>query len=423
VKLSSLHHLVYQSYIQLMHRYCQYPVLAAGLREAQFGARVRVLAIGKAAWKMAAVSVNALAGRGIRAEGLVLTKPSLSHGPIPGLDILSGGHPLPDGNSLASSALIAAWLKQLRAGDDLLILLSGGSSALFELLPEGSDLATLAAQHKRLLRSGKDIAAINRERAELSLVKGGKALEFTKARRIRIFAVSDVEGNDPWVLGSGPFTPLEPGEQAGGGWRFKLGAKHIEYRFVADNKSFRELLAADLREQGFRVLVEDAFQSCPLPKLADGIKETLRQANSPHYRLHPPFIKVWGGESPLQVSGKGLGGRCSHLALLLARYLAKQEETALFCFATDGCDNVPGNGGAWADSNTLALLQAAGIDPVAAKRNCDSFSALKGINHLLPAPLLASNVNDIQVLSVGYNLASPCPSKDREALDIFDDLA
>ncbi len=405
-----------------MHRYCQYPKLAQSLSEAEFGPRVRVLAIGKAAWKMAAVSVNTLAAGGSRSEGLVLTKNGLSHGPIPGLDILYGGHPLPDTNSLASSALIAAWLTKIPAKDDLIILLSGGSSALFELLPEGSDLASLAAEHDRLLKSGKDIATINRERAELSLVKGGKALELTKARRIRIFAVSDVEDNDPWVLGSGPFTPVEPGTKTADGWRFKLGAKHIEYSIVADNQSFRDLLAADLREQGYRVLVEDAFQNCPLPKLAEQIKETLRQAQSPRFKLRPPFIKIMGGETPLIVSGKGLGGRCSHLALLLARYLAKHEDTALFCFATDGCDNVPGNGGAWADSDAFAALSRAGIDPVAARKDCDSFTALKAVNHLLPAPLLATNVNDIFVLSVGYNLENPYPSKDREALDIFDEM-
>ncbi|MCB5246979.1 MAG: hypothetical protein LHW57_03000, partial [Candidatus Cloacimonetes bacterium] len=237
---------------------------------------------------------------------------------------------------------------------------------------------------------------------------------------IRIYAVSDVEGNDPWVLGSGPFTPVEPGEKIEGGWRFRLGAKKIEYRVVADNQSFRELLAQDLREQGFRVLVGDSFQSCPLPRLADQIKETLRQAHSPRFRLRPPFISIMGGETPLKVCGKGLGGRCSHLALLLARSLSRYPNAALFCFATDGCDNVPGSGGAWADSNTFSLFSAAGADPVAARKNCDSFTALKAVNHLLPAPLLATNVNDIFLLSVGYDLENPYPGRDREAFDIFD---
>ncbi|HOG31705.1 MAG TPA: DUF4147 domain-containing protein [Candidatus Cloacimonadota bacterium] len=420
--MSSLHHQVYQSYIQSMHRFCQYPVLAEGLRQAELGIRVKLLAIGKAAWKMAAVSVNALAERNIKAEGLVLTKPGLSHGGIPGLAILSGGHPLPNENSLASSSRIAAWLKKLSAKDDLVILLSGGSSALFELLPEGFDLADLATEHRLLLHSGKDIAEINRGRTGLSLVKGGRALELTKARRIKVFAVSDVEGNDPQVLGSGPFTPAEPGEKTADGWRYKLGTKQIEYNIVADNQGFRELFAKDLREKGFRVLVEKSFQGCPLPKLANQIKEILRRTRSPRYRLRPPFIKILGGESPLKVSGEGLGGRCSHLALLLVRYLAKEEETALFCFATDGCDNVSSSGGAWSDSNTLAQLKAAGINLAAAIRKCDSYTALKSVNHLLPAPLLATNVNDIHVLSVGYSLQSPCPSRDWEAMDIFDEL-
>lgn len=421
--MSSLHHLVYQSYIQRMHQFCQYPRLVRELNEAQFSQRVRVLAIGKAAWKMASLSMKTLAQRGIAAEGIVLTKTGLSHGPILGFDILTGGHPLPDANSLASGEVVAAWLKKIPAGEDLLVLLSGGTSALFELLPPGSDLDQLASQHKRLLASGKDIAAINRERADLSLVKGGKALELAKARKIRIFAVSDVEGNDPWVIGSGPFTPVKPGEQTDFCWSFKLGVQTIEYRIVADNKSFRDQFAGDLSCEGFRVLVEDNFQSCPLPKLADQIKETLRRAHSPRFKLHPPFIRIMGGETPLKVTGKGLGGRCSHLALLLVRYLARYENAALFCLATDGCDNISGSGGAWADSNTHALLKETGISLSLAKKNFDSHVALKAINHLLAAPLLPTNVNDIFVLSVGYNLANPYPSKDQEALDIFDDLA
>lgn len=420
--MSCLHHTVHQTYIQLMHSYCQYPRLREELVKAALGGRVHLLAIGKAAWKMASVSVRTLAERGIETEGLALSKPGLSHGPIPGLDLLFGGHPLPNADSLASGAVIASWLKKLPAREDLVVLLSGGSSALFELLPEDGDLATLAEEHQRLLESGKDIAAINRERAELSLVKGGRALELTKARRIRIYAVSDVEDNDPWALGSGPFTPVEPGRKTESGWIFKLGNKRIEYRVVADNESFRELFAAELAKQGFEVLVDGVFQSSLLSKTADQIKEILRQAYSPRYKIRPPFIRIMGGETPFKVTGKGLGGRCSHLALLLVRALAKHPNSAFFCFATDGCDNVPGSGGAWADNNTLEALKDAGIDLAAAKKNCDSHTALKAIHHLLPAPLLATNVNDIFVLSVGYDLESPCPPREHDSLDIFDGL-
>ena len=215
---------------------------------------------------------------------------------------------------------------------------------------------------------------------------------------------------------------MEPGEQTDFGWRFKLGTKHIEYRVVEDNQGFLTLLADDLRDQGFRVLVEPTFQSCALPKLAEQMRETLRQAYSPRFRLRPPFIKILGGETPLKVNGKGRGGRCSHLALLLARNLARWENTALFCLATDGCDNILGNGGAWSDSNTLSQLNAAGINLAAAIKNFDSHTVLKAIHHLLPAPLLASNVNDIFVLSVGYDLENPGLPRDREALDIFDGL-
>ncbi|HOZ01979.1 MAG TPA: DUF4147 domain-containing protein [Candidatus Syntrophosphaera sp.] len=420
--MSSLHHLVYQSYYQLMHEFCQYPQLLRHLKEDKIGDRVKLLAIGKAAWKMASLGSAQLADRGIGCEGFVLTKYGLSLGEIPGLKILEAGHPLPDANSLKHSRQIVDWLRSLSAQDELLVLLSGGTSALFELLPPGSNLTDQESAHKQLLQSGKNIAEINRERAALSLVKGGNALDHINAKRIHIYAVSDVAENDPRVLGSGPFTPCIDGEKTVSGWKYKLPGKQITYKIVADNNAFLSQLASDLRSQGFRVYLEEEFQSCSLPAMAERIKEVLRKAHLPRFRLRPPFLYLWGGETPLKVGGPGQGGRCSHLALSLVPAVAKYPDTALFCFATDGNDNVRGSGGAFVDSQTKSDLLKANISLANARKDCDSYAALQAIHHILPSPLLATNVNDIFLLSAGYNLENPFNGNAKDEIDLFDSL-
>ena len=420
--MSNLHLLVYQSYMQCMHEFCQYPELVKLIEQKRLSATSHVLAIGKAAWKMAARSCSVLAEKGVVFDGFVLTKKGLDHGEIQGLTILEGGHPLPSAESLESSKIIADWLAKLPPEDDLLVLLSGGSSALFELPVQDLTLQELFSRNKELLNSGLDIAQMNQERRKLSRLKGGKAFELCKSRRVFVFAVSDVAEDDPRVIGSAPFTPNIEGMDLGQGWFFELGERTLEYKVVANNFDFRQLLAEKLRTHGFQVLIEDHYESDELAKFATKMRGILRQTRIKRLRSQMPFILLLGGETPLKVDGAGKGGRCSHLALTLARYLSNLENAALFCFATDGCDNIAGSGGAWVDSNSWRLFKKEGLDPVAAKRDFDSHSALKAINHLLPSPLLSTNVNDVFLLSCGYDLENPCANDSCQELDIFNDL-
>ncbi|HQK57992.1 MAG TPA: MOFRL family protein, partial [Candidatus Syntrophosphaera thermopropionivorans] len=113
------------------------------------------------------------------------------------------------------------------------------------------------------------------------------------------------------------------------------------------------------------------------------------------------------------------GGRCSHLVLNMINPLSRFNNSALFCFATDGCDNVVGSGGAWADSYTRKEILDAKISIVRAKKEFDSYTALKAINHILPAPILATNVNDVYVLSCGYRLSNHLANQDEPQNNLF----
>jgi len=400
--VSTLHNEVYQLYAKTMHDFCQYPQLVRELARRDFSTPVHVLAIGKAAWKMAALCSRELLKKNVEHKGFVLTKYGHSFGAIPRFKIREAGHPLPDENSLKHSAEIMNWLQRLPAKQELIILLSGGGSALFELPKAGLELAQLLEAHNSLLNSGMDIVRINRERAKLSRVKQGKALELMKSRRISIYAVSDVPGNDPHVIASAPFTPKGKAEQDDAGTLFRQGFKQIHYKVIADNLSFRQLFGRALEDTGFALKQVKEFQTKELHKFEGEIKEILRKMDNPRYRMKPPLMILWGGETPLEVQGSGIGGRCSHLALALSQALSRSSNAIMFCFATDGSDGAVRSAGAYSDSQTNDELRRAKVSRFQALHNYDSYTALKAIHQVLPAPLLNSNVNDIFLLSVGY---------------------
>ncbi|MFO8145386.1 MAG: DUF4147 domain-containing protein [Candidatus Syntrophosphaera sp.] len=417
--MSNLHHVIYQSYLQLMHDFCQYPRLTELLRAEGLSPRAHVLGIGKAAWKMASLCAGILRQRGIGHDGYVLTKYGHSHGELPSLSILEAAHPIPDPSAINASRVVVDWLKGLPKEEDLIILLSGGSSALFEMLPGSVSLQEFTDITSQLLKSGKDIAAINRRRKEISLLKGGKALALTPSRRVYVYAVSDVGGNDPRVIGSGPFTPPEGGARENDSWHYEMSGKDIRYRVVADNHLFCRQFTESLAKQGLDASFDGQFQACPVARFSAQLKELLRRAHHPRFRLKPPFIRVFGGELTLEVKGGGKGGRCSHLALSMTNPLSKFENAALFCFATDGSDNIAGSGGACVDSHTRSELRQAGIDVTRSKRDHDSYTALKAIHKIIPSPVLATNVNDVFVLSVGYDLENPVNCNSLDEPDLF----
>ncbi|OQB07225.1 MAG: putative hydroxypyruvate reductase [Candidatus Cloacimonetes bacterium ADurb.Bin211] len=402
--MDSFHFTIYQNYLKVMHKFCQYPELVKQLEKGKFSSNTKVLAIGKTAWKMASLCAKILAQKNISYEGFVLTKYGLTYGPILGITVLEAGHPLPDVNSFSHSKTIVNWLKNSSPKDDLIILLSGGTSALFEIPEEGISEQKLIETYKQLLKSGKNIEEINKERSKYSRVKNGKALSFVQAKKIKIFAVSDVPDNNPHILGSAPFTPDMVDIKVKNGWNYKYENKDIRYRIVADNNSFCTNLSDEFKSAGFYVFQDYQFYTYSINKMVNILTNILGSSSEQTLKIHP-FIFIAGGELSVKVTGNGSGGRCSHLVLNMINPLSRFPNSALFCFATDGCDNVVGSGGAWADSYTRKEILDAKISITRTRKEFDSYTALKSINHILPAPILATNVNDVYVLSCGYSIS------------------
>lgn len=374
--------------------YAQFPDLQARLEKTVFSAHLHILAIGKAASGMAYATLKTLGKqRGASPEsfcdGYVLTKYGFIQHILSPLIPLEAGHPLPDQSSLEHTEAILKWLQQLPVEEDLIVLLSGGGSALFELPEAGISLEGLIEQNKQLLGSGLSIGEMNARRKSLSQVKGGKALSMVSCRNVTVYAMSDVVSNDPAVIASGPFTPIEDGVNNGDSIHYNNSGQDIRYCIVGDNLGFLRKLAGDLRSAGLNAVVMPDYITQSAEIAADNLAVF---ANSTS-----PGIYLFGGEAPVKVKANGLGGRCTHLALCFAKAI-QDKSIGLITFATDGNDNLEGVAGAVVTGDTWEQILQGGIDPEQALETNDSFPALHRINAIIPGYATGINVNDVMLI-------------------------
>ena len=369
--------LIKNSLTAALQSFCKFESLQAHLSKLPQGQDIALLAIGKDAGRMldaAMKTISPAAGNAI-----CLTKYGYYQPEDKRIIFMEAGHPVPDENTIKHSLTIINWLKSLPQEMDLVVLLSGGGSALFEAPKAPYNLADIIRINKELLTKGLDIKEMNRVRATFSEVKAGAAAKHFKGKHLRVYALSDVENDDPRVISSGPFTRAD-----------------VEYHIIGNNYSFRQILKAELEQRGFDVINLQAFMSSDVTALINGLKQTLA-ANSQSPAC--PII-LSGGEVPIQVTGKGLGGRCTHLALSMAPILENYENALFLAFATDGSDNLYGVAGAWVDSQTAKKLKSRGIDIDEALQNSDSYTALNSIGQILETGEFHANVNDVYILSL-----------------------
>ena len=302
------------------------------------GQATEVLAVGKAAASMCAGALNQLpAGT----PALVVTKQG--HGnnlreQHPQVELIEAGHPIPDERSLLAGQRL---YERIRACDEsarLLMLVSGGASALAERLPPGRSLVDWQQKTAALVASGQSIEAINTERSKLSLVKSGRLLKAFPGCHAQVLAISDVQGDSMSVIGSGL-----------GDTRYLNCSVTTEV--VATNAMAREAIAMAAVDQGIEVqensetLYQDVFVAA-------------RQMASRIY-LGPPGLYVWGGEPTIELpANPGRGGRNQSLALALARELLTLPlnqsdpveaplDVEVLVAGTDGTDGPTSAAGGW----------------------------------------------------------------------------
>ena len=369
------------------------------------GGRVLLVAAGKAAWQMAAAAVRTL---GRVDGGVVVTKYHHVKGDIPGVVCCEGGHPVPDEGSFAATQKALELVQDLTAADDVLFLLSGGGSALFEksLVP-GAELQDITGQ---LLGCGADIVEMNTIRKRLSAVKGGRFARLCAPAQVYSIVLSDILGDPLDMIASGPACPdsstcaeaLAIAEK----YQLKLSPKaqallEQETPKTLDNVttritgSVRELCAAAAKEcsaLGYKpVMLTD--QLCCEAREAGSFLASILKSHAGQGRK---LAFLAGGETVVHLTGKGLGGRNQELALAAAPGIAGLD-AAVFSAGSDGTDGPTDAAGGYVDGETAAALAAKGLDVFEVLNNNDAYHALKAVDGLLVTGPTGTNVNDVAV--------------------------
>ncbi len=325
---------------------------------------------------------------GVQARGYVLLPHGVAaEGLAAGLRVLSGAHPVPDTQGLAASAEIFQAVENLGEGQHLLFLLSGGTSSLFEVPREGVSEQHLIETYRRLLLGGEPIEAVNRGRSQLSAVKSGGLARAATPAVITTLAVSDVAGDDPAVIGSGPSYQ-----------RGAVGARE-RFRVVASGRHAAAAAREHLAERGYEIAdVPEELLYGDVADAAARISEMIEKMLGSSRAV----AAVAAGETTVRVSGTpGAGGRCTHLALRLAQVLEGAGSFACVVAGTDGRDGSCDAAGALIDQTTAQRVRRAGADATAALTAFDSLSALRACGDDLVTGDTGTNVGDLLVVTIG----------------------
>ncbi len=387
---------------------------------------IHVLAVGKVAFPMIE-GLRATVPDERIASGLVVAPggrfPARVELPA-GVEALASDHPTPTGRSVAAGAAARAFVSRLGPNDRLVVLLSGGGSALMALPPPGLGLEEKRALVTAVARGGATIHELNTVRKHLSAVKGGRLALATQARTT-VLALSDVVGNDPGTIASGPFSPdpttyadalalarrLAPGAPAAALALLERGAAgevdetpkpgdprlaHVAYRILAGPERPRNEARALLEARGLETspLLHDT--ELPVQELAALYGSRARQT-SPDGRMR---VLVGNGEPSIVVTGEGRGGRATHLALLMARELRGLQGVSFLAAGTDDRDGSTDVSGAVVDGTTWDRALAQDLDPDGALARCDSERPLAALGCLLRGPG-TSNLLDLHLLALG----------------------
>ncbi len=380
--------------------------------------RTVVVGAGKAAGSMARAFETHW--RGGKLEGLVVTR--YGHGcPTHEIEVVEAAHPVPDEAGQRAAARMLDAVEGLTADDLVVCLISGGGSALLSLPCPGVGFEDKREINRQLLRSGADISEINCVRKHLSAIKGGRLAAAAWPAPVVTLAISDVVGNSPATIASGPTvgdpTTLADARailakygiacpegvarrlEAADGETPKPGDPRLaksEYHLVGSPVATLKAAAETAASAGYRVI-----------DLGDGIEGFAHEVGRAHgemaleaRRRGEKVCIVSGGETTVQVKGNGRGGR--NTEYLLAFAIATAGEPGVFALAcdTDGIDGSEDNAGAWLAPAHWAQARELGLDPRALQANNDAYSYFEALDALVVTGPTLTNVNDLRVILV-----------------------
>ena len=361
--------------------------------------RVIVVAIGKAAPAMS---------RGVervvpRVSGIAVSD-HVEECPI---ELIVGDHPVPGGRSLIGGERVLQAVREAGSSDAVLFLISGGGSALVESLVPGVALADLATTTRVLIEGGVPIEEINEVRASLSEVKAGRLAAAAGTSRIATFVLSDVVGGGPEVVASGPSIPSELGGKAHqildrAGLSEQVPESVLEA--IAARRAAVLPISQPVIEVGSTVRSAAEAQAwlesmgvASTILTTELVGPTDRAVGKLLGAVDDDSVVIASGETIVEVSGEGLGGRNQHAALA-ASIAIEGTDLVFAAFGTDGRDGPTEAAGGIVDGGSAGRMRTAGIDPEAAFERCDSYHALEASGDLVISGPTGTNVADLWIV-------------------------
>ncbi|GAB4376582.1 MAG: glycerate kinase [Kiloniellaceae bacterium] len=363
-------------------------------------------------------------------EGLVVTR--YGHAvPCQRIEVVEAAHPVPDQAGRDAARRILQRVQGLGPDDLVLCLISGGGSALLSLPAAGITLEEKQAVNKALLRSGAAIDEMNCLRKHLSAIKGGRLAAAAAPAKVVSLLISDVPGDDPAVIASGPTVP-DPTSfadalaildkyriDAPASVRRHLEAAaeetpkpgdprlaHCETHLIARPQDSLEAAAAAARAAGVTpVILGDSIEG-EAREVAQVMAGIARQAARFGQPAKPPCVLLSGGETTVTLRGNGRGGR--NAEFLLALTVALEGHAGIHAIAcdTDGIDGSEDNAGAVTGPDTLARAAAAGLDAKAMLADNDGYGFFSGLGDLVVTGPTLTNVNDFRAILIASRLTS-----------------
>ncbi|WP_108398442.1 glycerate kinase type-2 family protein [Devosia submarina] len=383
--------------------------------------RTIVIGAGKASAQMARALEEAWAGP---LTGLVVTRYGYGE-TCEHIEIVEAAHPVPDEAGFLAARRMMEMVSGLSADDLVIALISGGGSALLPAPAPGLTFDDEQAINRALLASGAPIGVMNLLRNQFSTIKGGRLAAQCAPARVATLVVSDVPGDDPALVASGPTIPLggsrELARKYATLYRLNL-PPHAHALLVGEDNlaptpddavfrgnSVRTIASAALSLDAAAKLAREAGLEAAI--LSDSVEGEARDVGQVHAALarevamrnrpfRKPAVLLSGGETTVTLRGKGRGGRNGEFLLALAIAIDGLEGISALAADTDGIDGSENNAGAFADGQTATRLRKAGIDPLAALGANDAYGAFEAIGDLLVTGPTGTNVNDFRAIIV-----------------------
>lgn len=380
--------------------------------------RTIILGAGKASARMAAAFEEAWAKEGGSCEGLVVTR--YGHAvPTRSIEIVEAAHPVPDEAGLNAAKRILALAHEAGPADLVICLISGGASALLSLPADGITFADKQALNRALLRSGAPIGEMNLVRKSLSAIKGGRLAAAVGTAQLVTYLISDVPGDDPSSIGSGPTIPEQVDPEVALSILAKYSidvpsriAKSIRANAVetsikegavhmlAAPKMALDAAADKARTFGFIPLIlGDAIEgeAREVGRVMAGIARSVKMHGTP---IAAPCVLLSGGETTVTVRGQGRGGRNAEFLLALALSLRGEAGMSAIACDTDGIDGSENNAGAWFDQTLFSNADEKGVNLAAHLANNDAYTAFAQLDRLVVTGPTLTNVNDFRAILI-----------------------